>query len=218
MQMTLREIENITGGRLVGADVTVSAVTIDSRTAADGALYVAICGDRFDGHDFCASAVQNGAAAVVCERVPDAEIPYVLVDSTRQALLDIANLHRRHCADVKIVGLTGSVGKTTTKEMVHAVLSEQFETIKTEGNLNNEIGMPKTLFRLTESTEAAVVEMGMSNFGEIERMTLACRPNLAIITNIGISHIEFLGSRDGILQAKTEILKGMQSTADFKRR
>lgn len=213
MQLTLREIENITGGRLVGADVTVSAVTIDSRTAADGALYVAICGDRFDGHDFCASAVQNGAAAVVCERVPDAEIPYVLVDSTRQALLDIANLHRRHCADIKIVGLTGSVGKTTTKEMVHAVLSEQFETIKTEGNLNNEIGMPKTLFRLTESTEAAVVEMGMSNFGEIERMTLACRPNLAIITNIGVSHIEFLGSRDGILQAKTEILKGMQSGA-----
>lgn len=209
MQLTLREIENITGGKLVGADVTVSAVTIDSREAANGALYVAIRGDRCDGHDFCASAVQNGAAAVVCERVPDVEIPYVLVKSTRQALLDIAKLHRRHCKDVKIVGLTGSVGKTTTKEMVYAVLSEKFNAIKTEGNLNNEIGMPKTLFCLTDSTEAAVVEMGMSNFGEIERMTQACCPNLAIITNIGVSHIEFLGSRDGILQAKTEILKGM---------
>ena len=189
--------------------MTVSAVTIDSREATEGALYVAIRGERFDGHDFCASAVGNGAFAVVCERPPEVEIPYILVESTRQALLDIAKFHRAHCADVKIVGLTGSVGKTTTKEMVYAVLSEQFRAIKTEGNLNNEIGMPKTLFRLTESTEAAVIEMGMSDFGEIERMTLACRPNLAIITNIGVSHIEFLGSRDGILQAKTEIVKGL---------
>lgn len=209
MQMNLREIEEATSGKLFGKNLTVSAVTIDSREASAGALYVAIRGDRFDGHDFCASAVENGASAVVCERPPEVEIPYILVESTRQALLDIAKFHRAHCADVKIVGLTGSVGKTTTKEMVYAVLSEQFRAIKTEGNLNNEIGMPKTLFRLTESTEAAVIEMGMSDFGEIERMTLACRPNLAIITNIGVSHIEFLGSRDGILQAKTEILKGM---------
>ncbi len=209
MHLTLREIEEATGGKLVGADAAVSSVTIDSREAASGALYVAICGDRFDGHDFCASAVENGASAVVCERIPNTEIPYVLVQSTRQALLDIAKLHRRYCENIKIVGLTGSVGKTTTKEMVYAVLSEKFDTIKTEGNLNNEIGMPKTLFRLTDTTEAAVVEMGMSNFGEIERMTLVCRPNLAIITNIGVSHIEFLGSRDGILKAKTEILKGM---------
>lgn len=209
MQMNLREIEEATGGKLFGKDLTVSAVTIDSREATEGALYVAIRGERFDGHDFCASAVGNGAFAVVCERPPEVEIPYILVESTRQALLDIAKFHRAHCADVKIVGLTGSVGKTTTKEMVYAVLSEQFRAIKTEGNLNNEIGMPKTLFRLTESTEAAVIEMGMSDFGEIERMTLACRPNLAIITNIGVSHIEFLGSRDGILQAKTEIVKGL---------
>lgn len=209
MQITLREIEEITGGKLFGEDKTVTAVTIDSREAIAGALYVAIRGDRFDGHDFCESAVGNGASAVVCEHPPAVESSYILVQSTRQALLDIAQLHRSHCADVKIVGLTGSVGKTTTKEMVHAVLSEQFHAIKTEGNLNNEIGMPKTLFRLAETTEAAVIEMGMSNFGEIERMTLACRPNLAIITNIGVSHIEFLGSRDGILQAKTEILKGM---------
>lgn len=209
MQMNLREIEQATGGRLFGADLTVRAVTIDSREATTGALYVAIRGDRFDGHDFCAAAAENGASAVVCERAPDTALPYILVKSTRQALLDIAALHRAHCANVKIIGLTGSVGKTTTKEMVSAVLSEQFRTVKTEGNLNNEIGMPKTLFRLTESTEAAVVEMGMSNFGEISRMTRACRPNAAIITNIGVSHIEFLGSRNGILQAKTEITEGL---------
>ena len=142
--MNLREIEEATSGKLFGKNLTVSAVTIDSREASAGALYVAIRGERFDGHDFCASAVENGASAVVCERPPEVEIPYILVESTRQALLDIAKFHRAHCADVKIVGLTGSVGKTTTKEMVYAVLSEQFRAIKTEGNLNNEIGMPKT--------------------------------------------------------------------------
>lgn len=213
MNLSLHEIEQAANGKLFGADKTICAVTIDSRTASKGTLYVAIKGDRFDGHDFCASAVENGAAAVVCERAPDVQVPYVLVNSTRQALLDIAGLHRAKHKDVKVVGLTGSVGKTTTKEMTYAVLKQQFDTIKTEGNLNNEIGMPKTLFRLTAKTQAAVIEMGMSNFGEIERMAVVCRPDIAIITNIGVSHIEFLGSRDGILQAKTEILAGLPAGA-----
>lgn len=210
MHLTLREIERATGGKLYGADANISAVVIDSREAKTGALYVAIKGDRFDGHDFCTAAVQNGAAAVVCERTPDTDAPYILVSSTRQALLDIAKAYRESLSNVKVVGLTGSVGKTTTKEMTYAVLQQKYHALKTEGNLNNEIGMPKTLFRLTEDTETAVIEMGMSNFGEIERMAKACQPDVGIITNIGVSHIEFLGSRDGILQAKTEILKGMQ--------
>lgn len=210
MHWTLREIEQATGGKLYGANAEISAVTIDSREAKAGALYVAIKGDRFDGHDFCAAAVQNGAAAAVCERAPDTDAPYVLVQSTRQALLDIAKAYRESLSNIKVVGLTGSVGKTTTKEMTFAVLQQKYQALKTEGNLNNEIGMPKTLFRLTEETQAAVIEMGMSNFGEIERMTRACKPDVGIITNIGVSHIEFLGSRDGILQAKTEIVKGMK--------
>lgn len=213
MRLTLREIEQITGGRLFGADAEIAAVTIDSREVPKSALYVAIKGDRFDGHDFCKAAIENGAAAIVSERDLSLPIPYIQVESTRQALLDIAKVHRNHHKNVKVVGLTGSVGKTTTKEMTDAVLSEQFETIKTAGNLNNEIGMPKTLFRVDDATEAAVIEMGMNHFGEIARMTVACQPDLAIITNIGVSHIEYLGSRDGILQAKTEILEGMQKGA-----
>lgn len=213
MRLTLQEIEQITGGTLFGKDCEISAVTLDSRTVPPKALYVAIKGDRFDGHDFCDAAVHNGAVAVVGEQDLQLSVPYIRVQSTRQALLDIAKLHRNRHKDVKVVGLTGSVGKTTTKEMTYAVLAAQYETVKTEGNLNNEIGMPKTLFCIDETTEAAVIEMGMNHFGEIARMTAACQPNAAIITNIGVSHIEFLGSRDGILQAKTEILQGMPKGA-----
>ena len=187
----------------------LSSVVIDSREAKAGALYVAIRGERFDGHDFCEAAVQNGAAAVVCEKAPQPDIPYVLVKDTRQALLDIAGCYRDTRKDVKLIAVTGSVGKTTTKEMTHAVLARKYNTLKTEGNLNNEIGMPKTLFRITPETQAAVIEMGMNHFGEIARMTAAAKPDAAIITNIGVSHIEFLGSRDGILKAKTEVINGL---------
>lgn len=213
MTLTLREIEKATGGKLKGADCTVAGFTIDSREVPNEGLYIAIKGDRFDGHDFCAGAVKNGACAVVCERDPGVEVPYVLVKSCRQALLDIAGLYRSRFKNLRVVGLTGSVGKTTTKEMTWAVLTTKFKTLKTEGNLNNEIGMPKTLFRLKDDTEAAVIEMGMSAFGEISRMTKSARPDVGIITNIGMSHIEFLGSRDGILKAKTEILEGMPEGA-----
>ena len=213
MRLTLREIEQSTGGTLCGQDCEICAVTIDSRQVPQNALYVAIKGERFDGHDFCAAAVENGVSAIVSERDLPCKVPYIKVQNTRQALLDIAKLHRNHHKNVKLVGLTGSVGKTTTKEMTYAVLASQFATVKTEGNLNNEIGMPKTRFRVDDTTEAAVIEMGMNHFGEIARMTAACQPDAAIITNIGVSHIEFLGSRDGILQAKTEILQGMQAGA-----
>lgn len=209
MELTLRQIEQATGGRLYGEDVRLSSVVIDSREAKAGALYVAIRGERFDGHDFCEAAVQNGAEAVVCEKEPRTNMPYVLVKDTRQALLDIAGLYRDTRKDVKLIAVTGSVGKTTTKEMTHAVLARKYNTLKTEGNLNNEIGMPKTLFRITPETQAAVIEMGMNHFGEIARMTAAAKPDAAIITNIGVSHIEFLGSRDGILKAKTEVINGM---------
>ena len=163
-------------------------------------------------------AAQNGAAAVLVRKKVDSRIPVITVKDTGKALLDLAGYYRGTLDNLTVVGLTGSVGKTTTKEMTYAVLAEQFKTIKTEGNLNNEIGMPKTLLRLKDDTEAAVIEMGMNHFGEIERMTKSSRPDIGIITNIGVSHIEYLGSRDGILKAKLEILEGMKKGAYIKRR
>ncbi|MBQ4626273.1 MAG: UDP-N-acetylmuramoyl-tripeptide--D-alanyl-D-alanine ligase, partial [Clostridia bacterium] len=136
----------------------------------------------------------------------------IVVESTRLALLDLAGYYRS-LFNIKVIGITGSVGKTTTKEMVHTVVSSKYNTLKNEGNLNNEIGVPLTLFRLDKTYEAAVIEMGMSGFGEISRMTRAVKPDVAIITNIGVSHIEMLGSREGILRAKLEILEGMKSDA-----
>ena len=214
MNLSLKSIENATGGTVYGKDLSITNVSIDSRTVKPGGLYVAIRGDRFDGHSFLEAAKENGAVAFMVEEAPQTTgTPYILVKDTRLAFLALASLYRQSFPNLFLVGLTGSVGKTTTKEMIWAVLSEAYNTLKTEGNLNNEIGMPKTLLRLTEDTEAAVIEMGMSNFNEIDRMTRSALPNLAVITNIGTSHIEFLGSKDGILKAKTEIFHGMQKGA-----
>ena len=174
-----------------------------------GSLFVAIKGERFDGHDFIPKAFELGAAAVISHKNISGEGPVLLVKDTRRALLELGGWYRRRFP-VKVVSVTGSVGKTSTKEMVDAVLSARFKTLKTEGNLNNEIGLPKTLFRLDQSYQAAVIEMGMSGFGEISRLSKAAQGDLGIITNIGVSHIENLGSRENILKAKLEILDGLK--------
>ena len=187
-------------------------VCTDTRKITDGCLFIAIKGDNFDGHDFASKAIENGAQAVIVEKDCGLGDKQILVESTRQALLDLAGYYRS-LFNIPVVGITGSVGKTTTKEMTHAVMSVKYNTLKNEGNLNNEIGVPLTLFRLDKTHEAAVIEMGMSGFGEISRMTKAVKPDVAIISNIGVSHIEHLGSREGILKAKTEILEGMKEDA-----
>ena len=187
-------------------------VCTDTRKITQGCLFVAIKGENFDGHDFAKKAVESGAEAVVCERDCGLGDRQILVESTRLALLDLAGYYRS-LFKIPVIGITGSVGKTTTKEMTHAVMSSKYNTLKNEGNLNNEIGVPLTLFRLDETHEAAVIEMGMSGFDEISRMTKAVRPDAAIISNIGVSHIEHLGSREGILRAKLEILHGMKPDA-----
>ncbi len=189
-----------------------NAVCTDTRKITEGCLFIAIKGDNFDGHDFAAKAVENGAKAVVAEKDCGLGEKQILVENTRLALLDLAGYYRS-LFSIPVIGITGSVGKTTTKEMVHAVMSSKYNTLKNEGNLNNEIGVPLTLFRLEESHEAAVIEMGMSGFDEISRMTKAVRPDAAVISNIGVSHIENLGSREGILKAKLEILHGMKADA-----
>lgn len=199
-------------GAVTSLGGSITQVCTDTRKIIGGCLFFALVGENFDGHDFAVKAVEGGAEAVVCQRDCGLGERQLLVKSTRQALLDLAGYYRSKF-DIPVVGITGSVGKTTTKDMTHVVLSEKYKTLKNEGNLNNEIGVPLTLFRLDGSYEAAVIEMGMSGFGEISRMTAAVKPDVAIISNIGVSHIEKLGSRENILKAKLEIVEGMRGDA-----
>ncbi len=187
-------------------------VAIDNRKVTPGSLFFCIKGDRFDGHDFAAKAVEAGAVAVVAEHALPLSVPVLVVKDTRTALLQLAAYYRAKLP-VYCVGVTGSVGKTSTKDMIAAVLSAEENTLKTEGNFNNEIGLPLTLFGLQKSHSAAVIEMGMSHFGEIARLSKTAQPDVGVITNIGVSHIENLGSQKGILQAKLEILEGMRPDA-----
>lgn len=202
------EIAKATGGTF-SEEAEVNGVCIDSRIAEKGMVYIAIRGEKFDGHDFTKNALENGAEGAVIAHDVDCEGNFIRVADTRKALLDLAHWFR--CTfDIPVVGVTGSVGKTTTKEMTCAVLSEKFRTIKTEGNLNNDIGLPRTLLRFEEDTEAAVIEMGMSHKGEISVLARTTEPTVAIISNIGVSHLENLGSRENILKAKLEILEGLR--------
>lgn len=212
---TAREIAGVTGGKLLGNDVTVSGVSTDTRTIEKGMLFVAVRGESFDGNDFIDAAAEKGAAAAISDRESGAEshsIPVILVGDSRKAQLDLAHYHRMKFP-LKLVGVTGSVGKTSTKDMVYAVLSAKYRTLKTEGNFNNDIGLPRTLFRLNESYGAAVIEMGMSDLGEISVLSKAAAPDICIITNIGWCHIENLKTRENILKAKLEILDGASEGA-----
>lgn len=197
-------------GTIVDSQNIIKRVSIDSRDVDENTLFFAIKGERFDGHDFVKDVAEKGVGAVVCHKKVDCSAPVIYVDDTKDALLDFASYYKSTFPDLLLIALTGSVGKTTTKEMVACVMAQKGETLKTEGNFNNEIGMPRTLFRLEETTKNAVIEMGMDGFGQISVLTKCAKPDCAIITNIGVSHIEILGSRDGILQAKLEILEGLK--------
>lgn len=189
----------------------ITNISTDSREIDNETIFVAIIGERFDGHSFVKSALEKGAKYVVVSQICD-DVPrekQLLVNDTKQAMIDIASVYRDKF-DVNVVAVTGSVGKTTTKEMIHCVLSSKYKTLKTEGNFNNEIGMPKTIFNLNEEHQMAVIEMGMCALKEIEALSLSAKPQIGVITNIGVSHIEKLGSRNNILRAKMEIIAGMQ--------
>ena len=195
-------------------EVQVELVTTDSREVRPGCIFVAFPGEKFDGHDFAAKALENGAVYVVVnhpvEGVP-AEKAILCPDSYHAMMVMGANYRSQY--HPKMVGVTGSVGKTTTKQMTYAALAGFGETIKTEGNQNNELGMPRTLMRLESSTEYAVIEMGMSHAGEIDRLARAARPDVGIITCIGVSHIGNLGSQENICKAKLEICNGLPEGA-----
>lgn len=197
-------------GLTLAEPVPVTAVVTDSRKVQPGCVFVCFAGERVDGHDFAAAAYQNGAAYIIANHpVPGVpENRTVFVQDSALSMVRMASNYRMLFSP-RMIGVTGSVGKTTTKEFCYAVLSAFGNTLKTEGNQNNDIGVPNTLFRLTADTEYAVVEMGMDHAGEIERLTRCARPSAAIITLIGVSHLENLGTRENILKAKMEICAGL---------
>lgn len=207
--MTLERIAACCGGTYHGSKEAekqeVTGIAIDSRKVTKGGLFIPICGERVDGHSFIPQVMEQGALCALSEHpLEEAYQPYIEVASTTDALKKIAACYRQ-ILGIPVVGITGSVGKTSTKEMIASVLGEKYHVHKTAGNFNNEIGLPLTVFGLTEEHEAAVLEMGISDFGEMHRLAEIANPDICVITNIGQCHLENLGTRDGILRAKTEV-------------
>ena len=217
--MTIRNIAEACGGELVGADAVLDAqiqgAVIDSRLVEKDYLFFAIKGEKVDGHEYIRAVHEKGALAAVCERVPEGcDGACIVVENTVEALKKIAEFYRQSLEDITVVGITGSVGKTTTKEFIASVLSQKFEVLKTEGNLNNQIGLPLTILKIRDNHKVAVVEMGINDFGEMTRLSKIARPDICVITNIGECHLEKLGTRDGVLKAKTEIFEYMNPEGD----
>lgn len=211
--MTLEQIAAACGGIYYGTQEdsrqNISSITTDSRQAKAGCLFVAVKGERVDGHDFIPAVYEQGACCVISEQTLAAgQQPYILVESSLQAIKDVAEYYRSRL-DIKVVGVTGSVGKTSTKEAIASVLAEKYNVLKTYGNFNNELGLPLTIFRLRDEHQIAVLEMGISDFGEMHRLSKIARPDICVITNIGQCHLEFLKDRDGVLRAKSEIFDYM---------
>ncbi len=213
MRLSLKDIVSAVDGICIHEGAVkepIEVITTDSRSQVTNGLFIPLKGDRFDGHHFIDGVYEKGVIATLTmeDKVVDSNLWTIKVKDTRQALLDLGHYYR-NLFTVPVVGITGSVGKTSTKEMIAAVLSGKWNVHKTEGNFNNEIGLPLTLFKMNTSHEAAVIEMGMNHFGEIHRLSITAAPEVAVITNVGTSHIENLGSREGILKAKLEILDGL---------
>lgn len=198
-------------------DVVISGASIDSRTVGKGDLFIPFRGEQVNGHKYVESAIAKGAVASLWlkdEPNPPKDVPLIFVDDSEQALQEIARIYREQL-DCKIIGITGSNGKTSTKDLVASVLAPYFNVRKTEGNFNNELGLPLTILSLDVETEFAVLEMGMSGFGEISFLSKLAKPDYAIITNIGEAHMQDLGSREGIAKAKFEIIDGLADDGKF---
>ena len=224
MDLSIKEIINACGGKVLipakDENVNVTGVVLDSRKVTEGCVFVATPGERVDGHKFIADVFEKGASLVIGSKAveeltseygfdQDKLLAYVVVEDAFKALVAIATYYRQKLT-IPVVGITGSVGKTSTKEFVAGVLSAKYKVLKTEGNYNNEIGVPLTLLRINSEHEAAVIEMGISDFGEMHRLSQMVKPSVCLMTNIGHCHLENLGDRDGVLRAKSEIFDFMQ--------
>lgn len=207
--LRISELAHATHGKIYNADTDffITGVSTDSRQIKPGDLFVPIIGESFDGHSFIDKAADSGSVAVLTDRhLKNDQLPYIKVENTSVALLKVAGYYRKKF-NIPAIAITGSSGKTTAKDMIAAVLGQSLNVLKNEGNFNNTIGLPHTLFNLNKNHEICVLEMGMNSFGEIKQLAETVRPDIAIITNIGTAHIEFLESREGILKAKLEIIE-----------
>ena len=213
-KLTIAEIAKAAGGTYKN-DGEILRIVSNSKEVKEGDLFVAVRGERFDGHNFIPDAVQNGCTAILShekDKYTNHSEKTIYVDDTKQAILDIAEYYKTKF-NVKTIGVTGSVGKTTSKDFIACVMESKYKTLKSVGNENNEIGLPRTVFNMDKSCEAAVFEMGMSNFGEISKLTKVVKPDVGVITNIGECHLEYLKTRENILKAKMEICEGMKDNS-----
>lgn len=208
MNLSLNEITQAVQGQAMGEDLPISGIGIDTRTLKSGDLYVAIKGLQFDGHDFCGKAEQAGARALLVSKTIDSPLPQILVADTRLALAELAGYWRK-TLPVKVAGVTGSNGKTSVKEMIAAIFATQGNTLYTQGNLNNDIGVPLTLLRLDETHQYAVIEMGANHPGEIAFTSRYAQADVSVITNVGPAHIEGFGDIPGVAAAKGEIFENL---------
>lgn len=212
--LSLNNIARVLKGELKNTegfdcDREATCVDLDSRRIEEGGIFIATRGEKVDGHTFLGQVAQKGAIGAIVEKdIPDCPVPYILVKDSFQALTELATYYRS-CLKIPVIGITGSVGKTSTKEFVAGTLSAKYKVCKTQMNHNNEIGVPLTILTIQDDDEIAVVEMGISHFGEMSRLTAVVKPDTVVITNIGPCHLEFLGDRDGVLKAKTEIFEAM---------
>ncbi|HLV10557.1 MAG TPA: UDP-N-acetylmuramoyl-tripeptide--D-alanyl-D-alanine ligase [Halanaerobiales bacterium] len=216
LELKLEEIKEAVSGEYLQGDCSgkISGISIDSRTIRNGELFIAIKGEFFDGHDFIEDAIKKGASGIIVHKAlpiikTTPELPVIQVSDTLIALQNLAQYYRLIHKNLKVIAITGSVGKTSTKDITAAILSEGFNVSKTEGNYNNHIGLPLTLLKMDGNEDFIVLEMGMSKIGEISVLTDIARPDLAIITNIGSTHLEFLGSVENVAKGKSELITGL---------
>ena len=212
--MTLKNIAKACDGTYIGeaelAEKVICGAVIDSRLVEEDYLFIPIKGERVDGHKFIPQVFEKGACCVLSEiELENPAGPYIRVESSEEALKRIAAFYRQSLS-IKVVGISGSVGKTSTKEMISSVISQKYRVHKTAGNFNNEIGLPLTVFGIRAEHEVAILEMGISDFDEMHRLATVANPDICVITNIGLCHLENLGTRDGILKAKTEMFEHMK--------
>ncbi|HFD11439.1 MAG TPA: UDP-N-acetylmuramoyl-tripeptide--D-alanyl-D-alanine ligase, partial [Crenotrichaceae bacterium] len=212
--MTLTELASAVNGTLSGKkDTRFTGVSIDGRSLKPGDLYVAIKGEHYDGHDFVNQASQAGAAGCLIEYPHHADIASVHVDQTRLALGSLAKYWRQRFEDLPVIAITGSNGKTTVKELTTSILSQQYKTLATAGNLNNELGVPLTLLKLTNDHQAAVIEMGANHPGEIAYLSNLTQPDIGVVTNAGSAHLEGFGDLQGVANAKGELFSALSANA-----